>query len=147
MSERLAAGYEPRFDLDREVGEQGELFVGDVARSINRGLTEVKYDQAASKYGNVYIEFSCRLRGEYVPSGVDTTEADLWAVVLGRDEPKIMVVAPSRLVLAVKERAVREGRVKNTLRGSHPTSGAVVPVGEFLRWLLDEADSLEEAAA
>lgn len=146
MSDRLSDRYQPDFDLDRAVGAQGELFVASIAESLSTGLAEVKYEQAASKYGNVYIEFSCRRAGEYRPSGIDATDSDVWAFVLGRDQPQIMVAAPVALVQAVKERALREGQIRNTIRGSHPTNGAVVSLKDLLRWLLDEADRLEVAA-
>lgn len=145
MSDRLSDGYQPRFDLDRQVGEQGELFVHSIADALRSGLVEVKYEQAASKYGNVYIEFACRRGGQFLPSGIDKTESDLWAWVLGRDAPQIAVVAPVALARAVKERAVREGAIRNTIRGSHPTNGAVVSLEKLLRWLLAEADTSERA--
>lgn len=146
MSDRLSPGYQPDFDLDRAVGEQGELFVSSIAAALSAGTVEVKYEQAASKYGNVYIEFSCRRGGEYVPSGIDTTGADLWAWVLGKNEPQIAVLVPVALARAVKERAVREGAIRTTIRGSHPTNGAIVSLASLLRWLLAEADALGRAA-
>lgn len=91
------------------------------------------------------IEFACRRGGQFLPSGIDKTESDLWAWVLGRDAPQIAVVAPVALARAVKERAVREGAIRNTIRGSHPTNGAVVSLEKLLRWLLAEADTSERA--
>lgn len=145
MSDRLAVGYQPNFDLDRAVGEQGELFVSSIAAALSAGTIEVKYEQAASKWGNVYIEYACRRQGEYRPSGIDATDADLWAWVLGRGEPQIAVVVPVALARAIKERAVREGSIRSAIKGSHPTNGAVVSLASLLRWLLAEADSSEQS--
>ena len=140
--DRLSDGYEPNFDLDREIGRQGELFVSHIAESLTRGLAEVKYEPSASKYGNVYLEYACRRNGVYQPSGIDETGSDVWAWTLGRHRPQIMVAAPVPLVRGVKDRALREGQIRNTIRGSHPTNGAIVSLRDLLRWLLNEADGV-----
>lgn len=143
---RLAEGYQPEFDIDAEVGRQGELFVLNLIEAFKDGRGEVKADAAAVKYRNAYIEFACLKRGSYEPSSIDTSTSDYWAIAVG-DPPIFAVIAPTELVRRVKEKAVREGLLKSCLRGSHPTQGVVIPLAKLLNWLLDAHLQAEREAA
>ena len=66
----MAAGYEPGFDIDAEVGHQGALFTLKVIEALKDGSSEVKTDAMAVRTGNLYIECQCLKRGRWAPSGI-----------------------------------------------------------------------------
>ena len=133
--DRLSDGYLPDFDLDMQVGKQGELFVADIVDMLSNGTgeVEVKTDEMVSRTGNVYIEYACRRRDGWKQSGIATTQAKLWAFVLPAN---VLIVAP---VEAVRELArsewVRPASRKECIVGSHPNKGVVIPVGRFVMQL------------
>lgn len=135
--DRLAEGYEPRFDIDAEVGRQGEIFIENVIDAVQRASVEVKTDVQALRTGNFYVEFECRRQGEWKPSGIATTSAELYAFVIGDSA----WVVPTNLLKQLARDRWREGRVKECLRGSHPTRGVIVPIA----WMVQQM-KLKEAA-
>lgn len=137
--DRFAEGYEPRFDIDDEVGRQGALFVADVAdairEAVSSGSGEVKTDMKSVHTGNVYIEYECLYRTGWKPSGIAITEAAIWHHVL---PGPVLIAAPVDRVREVVARYRREPRnLRDCTRGSHPTHGVVVPVQAFVHWLID----------
>ena len=77
---KTVTGYEPRFDIDLARGKVGEDKVIDVLSALHSGKVEVKTDYGSNYTGNLYIEFEKEDRqGDWVPSGISTTEADVWA--------------------------------------------------------------------
>lgn len=130
-ADRLAPGYEPRFDLDLALGQQGELFVANIAEMLGRGSgeVEVKTDAQTARTGNVYIEYECMIRGTYRPSGIATTQAKIWAFVLPAN---VLLAAPVENVKAVA-RNHYPARKRECKRGSHPTRGVAIQVGVFVR--------------
>lgn len=134
--DRMADGYEPRFDIDLEVGRQGELYVAQVVDAMRAGASiEVKTDEAATKWQRVYLESSCLYSGQYRPSGLATTSAELWATVLAGD---VLVVAPTWRYRYVGNKAAKRPVLRRELkRGSHPTKGVVVPLQHLLPWLME----------
>ena len=131
--DRLAPGYEPRFDLDLAVGQQGELFVANIAEMLGSGSgeVEVKTDAPIARTGNVYIEYECLRPGRYEPSGIATTEAKIWAFVLPAN---VLIAAPVENVKDIARRHYSTRR-RECVRGSHPTRGVVIPVGLFVQSL------------
>jgi hypothetical protein len=140
--DRLAKGYEPSFDIDYQVGAQGELFVADIIDSLTKGGTrvEVKRDEKVEQTGNVYLELECLKRGAYVPSGIATSKAEFWAFVLPRN---VLIVAPTESVRALAARY--SNRASECNRGSHPTKGVTIPVGLFVQELHRYIASPKEA--
>lgn len=130
LPDRMADGYEPRFDIDHEVGKQGELFVSDLIAALKSERVEVKTDLKAQKTGNIYVEFECKRRGTYVPSGISTTEAAVWVFVL--DMGNLAVAISTHFLREIGRAAYKAGKVRECLRGSHPTRGVVIPVAELL---------------
>jgi hypothetical protein len=134
---RHAPGYEPRFDLDAELGHQGQLFVARIADGLRDGTVEIKTDDRARETGRVYVEFACLRRppgareSAWLPSGIAATEADWWAFVLA--DLSVLVALPTATMLRIARQAwkVRAQRV-TTHRGSHPTQGVAVPIGRFV---------------
>lgn len=130
-ADRLAAGYEPRFDIDYAVGHEGERYVEkDVIAAFTTGRVEVKNDQLAAKTRNVYIEFSCLRRGSWHRSGIETTEATFWAIVLA---DSVVVVVPTDVLRVATVTAWGEGLKSSCERGSHPTKGVLLPVDQLVR--------------
>lgn len=135
VTERMAAGRNPEWDLDWEIGRNGELFVVDLIQSLKDGCRiETKTDLWAATTGNLYIEYSCRYFGEYQPSGIAVTTADVWALVMATE---VVVFAPLDRLKAVARYYYTLGRRKNGgLNGSHPTWGVLLPVSSLLRDLM-----------
>ena len=128
--DRLSEGYEPRWDLDYEVGRQGELWVQNIADSLRSDAREVKVDERFAETGNVYVEYACRYRGQYRPSGIAITEAPVWVFVL---QPEgLALVVSTELLRRVSREGYLAGRVAECSRGSHPTRGVLVPVARLI---------------
>lgn len=119
---RLSEGYEPRWDLDYEVGRQGELFVRDIIESLGKDAIEIKTDEKAVHTGRVYIETQCLFRDGWKPSGITTTEADYCAYVVGGS---LVIVVPTRLL----RQAISHGIPAECKKGTHPTKGVLMSLG------------------
>lgn len=127
--DRMADGYEPRFDIDYEAGRQGELFVARAIDAMKDGSAEVKTDDRAVETGNIYLEYECRYRGEWRRTGIATSEADLWCHVIGES----IIVAPTSRVREVARFAGKFSQYRRELtRGSHPTRGVCIPLAMFV---------------
>lgn len=130
--DRMADGYEPRWDLDFETGEQGQLFVVRAIDAIRDGSAEIKTDERALQTRNVYLEYQCQYRGEWKLTGIAATEAELWCHVIG----EIIIIAPTRRVRDVARYELQwKSRRKELTRGSHPTKGVCIPLREFVELL------------
>lgn len=143
-TDRLAAGYQPNFDIDAQVGRQGELMVADVIAGLRDGSVEVKTDQKAAQTGNVYIEWSCRRRNDWHPSGIhpEATASEMWAIVLG----PVVVVAPTAVMLRAARTAWAQGLRRDCMRGSHPTRGVLIPIDSLIRRCMNAAGESTKAA-
>lgn len=142
--DRMADGYQPAWDIDLAVGKQGEMWVHHVIDAIQRGASiEVKTDEAATKWGRVYLEGRCLYGSQYRPSGLAATSAELWATVLAGD---VVVIAPTWRYRGAARRAQGNPFLRRELtKGSHPTKGVVIPLQDLLRWLMD-AETPEDPA-
>jgi hypothetical protein len=95
MKAKTVTGYEPRFDIDLKRGKVGEDKVLDTLDALGESRIEVKTDYGVWKTGNLFIEFEKQNRdGDWVPSGIEKTEADYWAFAF-RDGA--LIVETSRL--------------------------------------------------
>ena len=138
--DRMAEGYEPRFDVDYKVGEQGQLWVAKVIDAMQSDRAEIKTDEKALTTGNAYFEWACQYRGEYELTGIAHTEAEVWCHVIG----DVIVVAPTEVVRSAVRRYYQRGAWyrKELTRGSHPTKGVVIPLAELLGALTQGAAAL-----
>lgn len=68
--------YNPKFDLDLQYGEAGENWLRWIGTDQAKVEVKTERDQWY-KTGNVVFEFKYKGR----PSGIASTEADLWAIV------------------------------------------------------------------
>lgn len=118
------------FDLDLPEGEFAEALVQSILCEKGRSTIEVKRDFLVSNSGNVAIEY--RSRGK--KSGIATTKAQWWAIVLDGDKYNHEVI-----ILIETERLRRIARSfykmgKHTPGGDDLSSEMVlIPVGELLR--------------
>jgi hypothetical protein len=136
VADRMAVGRNPEWDLDWEIGQNGELFVADVIQALKDGVrVETKTDLWATRSGNIYIEYSCRYFGEYKPSGISVTTADIWAIVLATE---VVVFTPVDRLKAVARYYYARGRRKQGgLNGTHPTWGVLIPAANLMRDLMN----------
>lgn len=145
MSEpdRLAAGYEPKFDIDYDVGEQGELYVLRVIDSLKSGeRVEVKTDEMAEKTGNVYVEYACQYRGEWKPSGIATTDAAIWSFVIGE---AVVVAQTDRLKEIARFYYQFPQHRRSCRRGSHPTRGVTIPIVNLIKMIAYGPPAMDQA--
>jgi len=101
----LVGHIERNFDIDLRYGNEGEQLV---LQLLNGGKKiEVKTDRMAHKTGNVAIEFKCRGR----LSGIATSEADYWALVLKNNE--LIIFIRTEILRAICRPFYLQGYVKN----------------------------------
>ena len=123
--ERLVTGYEPRWDIDAAVGQLGEGYAANVIEDLKTSSVEIKTDEKALKTHNIYVETECLRNGEYVSSGISTSQARFWAYVLGRS---LVLVLPTHIL----RQAMTAGTRSACTRGSHPTKGYLVSLSALI---------------
>lgn len=131
---RLAEGYVPTYDIDAEVGHQGELLTLDLIESLKRGASvEVKTDEKFTETGNVYFEYQCRYPGRgWQPSGLGVCQAELWVHVLGLNGGFLVLSVPA--LKAAARRLRDDGFKKPCRRGDYPTRGVCASLLVFLAY-------------
>ena len=128
----IARGYERRWDITAREGYQGELFAQWAIEAIRSGASvEVKTDLESWQTGKVYIEFECRVSGQWVASGIDEAH-----IVAG----PMVLFAP---VEYVRQVALKYGKPRECKRSSHPTRGRTVPIPQFTAALVHEAKEVQ----
>lgn len=127
-ADRVAKGYEPRWDLPDQIGRQGELFVCEAIDAIKSyASAEIKTDSVTARTGNVFLESEAKVSGQWVKSGINR-EAVIWChVVLDT----IVVFAPREHVRHI---AMTYGTPVSQ-NGRHPTRGYLVKLPEFMTQL------------
>jgi hypothetical protein len=154
MKARLSEGYKPQWDVDLRYGQKGEAFVAEYLNGLvnqeGRLRVEVKSDRLMVETGNVWIEVECRRRDGWHDSGIRTTEADMWGLVLAET---VIVGVPTAVLRVIAERAwdETESRGKHMFRseekdGSHPTRGVRLPLALFIMRLRTELRRQAKAA-
>jgi hypothetical protein len=120
---------QPNWDIDREIGEQAEVWVSDIRKAMERGALEVKRDTKAMSTGNLYVEYECRRGGVYCASGIQTTKADAWVFVVVKDELALVIET-----VALRKLCGKPGiRIAEETDGSHPTKGYLLPMTYVVR--------------
>ena len=110
-------GHKPDYDfkLDLPKGEEAERTIAFLLNMQDGDLIEVKRDFIVSDTGNIAIEYECRDE----PSGIATTRAAWWAILLdGLDYNGAVIVL------------IRTGRLKAIARKLYHLEGRVVPGGD-----------------
>lgn len=137
--DRLSKGYEPRFDIDYAVGLEGEEKVLNLLDGIRLGTVEVKNDVRASDTGNLYIEFECRGK----PSGIQTTEADAWAFVLGGGA-SVTIIPTNLLHYLYTQLLDHKKYCREMNRGARPTKGVLLPLSKLTELTILAKKAIEE---
>lgn len=125
----MTTGYRPQFDIDRPYGEAGE----DTARHIlglSRARIEVKRKRRYDSRFYVEVAQDPGRRGQYKPSGVNTSTAEYWAFVIAGTG--IVVFLPRAHLL---EHAIRIGYPAAERDGNNPTRGFTFDFERLLREL------------
>lgn len=134
--DRIARGYETRWDITAAKGSQGELYVADIIAALKADDVEIKYDDKFGRRGNLFIEIECMSHrsGAYEPSGLTTTKATLFAIVLG--DSRGTIVVETAVLRELVNRAIEGGAsvVDGAINGDHPTRGALIRAA----WLVQE---------
>jgi len=130
--DRVPDTYKPEFDIDIKRGKQGEMFVQDIVDAMSKGghRIEIKRDDMSQVTGNIYVEYRCKRRGAWAPSGISTTEAQVWVFVLDLGNLAVCI-STERLRGLVKE-AHSRGRKAEEKDGSHPTKGVLVRLTDLV---------------
>lgn len=102
------------------------MWVTDIVRAMRSDNGEVKRDGWVWKYDNVFIEYECYSRRwkKYVKSGIATTKAQYWVIVLNTHEAALLVSVDA-LKRLVKEHWHRKAEHPH---GGNPTKGIKVPI-------------------
>jgi hypothetical protein len=88
---------------------------------------EVKHDKRAIELGTLYVEYECR--GQ--PSGISTTQADLWVFVI--DLSHCAIVLSTERLKDIARHAYKDTRNHRECRaGSHPTKGVAIPLADLM---------------
>ena len=121
---------EPRWDIDLPYGKQGECQLGDYLTWIAEGNGRVEVKRKRYLDVEFYVETHCdkgRL-GDYRPSGITVTEADMWAFVIA--DTGLALCVPTELLRAAILHPT--ARAKEEEDGTCPTRGMLVNVGAML---------------
>jgi hypothetical protein len=114
----------PDFDLDLGYGHVAEELIETLLRGGTR--VEVKHKRRVDWLFYVELEQNARNCGVWRPSGLATTDADMWAIVFG--DTGMAVLIPTRLL---REAAPR-GRPTECAAGDNPTRGVLLDLRSML---------------
>ena len=125
---------ELRWDITAEQGTQGECFVKDLLESLRAGSAdiEVKRDERSQDTGNFYLEYEAysRRTKKYQPSGIATTEATAWAIVLEHGQLVVLITVERLKELGRKSYDIPSRR-RDMDRSKNPTRGVLIPLAEL----------------
>jgi hypothetical protein len=127
-----------RFDITLPYGSKGERLIGSLLDLYNRGDKTIEVKRKSREDGKFYVELqnSPGHRG-FQPSGLATTEADVWAFVLG-GTGVFLFVTPRQLRTAIER---NYGFPAEERRGSCPTKGRLLDFFDILSAIHDKPAS------
>jgi hypothetical protein len=124
--------YEPRFDIDRQMGEESERRVATVLGWLLTGDKHLYVEVKAKSYIDdwLYVEVEHRPpgAGEFRPSGISVTEAHVVAYAI----PMVGVVLFFPTALVRSALAAGLGRPVEERDGDCPTHGRLIRVASLL---------------
>lgn len=116
--------YPKGWDIDLEYGLRGESMVQSVLQ--NKTKIEVKTDRMAHTTGNIAVEY--QYRG--YPSGISTTESDMWAFVLYKAD--LIIFVSTKQLKEIARKYYKQGRI--TKGGDDNESHMVlIPIEELTK--------------
>ena len=129
---------EPRWDRDLEYGRQGELQIGEYLQWIADRNGRVEFKRKRRLDFELYVEEECDKgrTGKYEPSGINVTQADVWAYCIA--DTGITIFVPTwRLRVALNHKSTRYCEEKD---GDCPTRGRLVNLAAVLSAARDSQD-------
>jgi hypothetical protein len=122
---------QPDFDIDREIGAQGELWVSSVRKALAAGRIEVKGPKPFLREQSFYVEYACRGRdGKWRPSGIAITKSELLIFTFG-ELPGALVIDREWCKRAARAAYRNPLSRKECMRGSNPTKGVAVSLSHL----------------
>jgi hypothetical protein len=125
-----SVGRVPDFDLDLGRGKQAELRIGDILSwlAAGNGRVEVKRKEFLDLDFYIEQEHDPGNRGDWRASGITTSKADVWIVMIG--DTDVSVLFPTSLIrLMLTHSTTRDRQCK---RGSCQTRGKLINLGALL---------------
>lgn len=125
-----------RFDIDNRRGQIGEILVGSFLESLADATIEVKTDYRANETGNVYIEtHQCTYANEWVPSGINTSEAKFYSFAGGCGKGFITIETQT-----LKELAKDAPRITfiPAINDTNKTRGRLVKVADIIKTIFEK---------
>jgi len=123
-----------RFDFRKDLayGQQGEKLVADFLDAMSSGSFEVKTDRYRNGRMVIEMEQNPRRKGEWVPSGLQVTQAQWWVYVFTLDGAFVMVSVP-RIRRYIQQRQLTAKDYKEFARGSqNPSRGFLLEAAEVV---------------
>jgi hypothetical protein len=123
-----------RFDFRKDLayGQKGEKLVSDFLDAVGSGAFEVKTDRYRNGRMVIEMEQNPRRKGEWVPSGLQVTEAKWWVYVFALDGAFVMVSVP-RIKRYIAQRQLTSKDYKEFARGSqNPSRGFLLEASDVV---------------
>lgn len=119
-----------RFDITFRYGEKAEKFIGSILELVNSGDITIEVKRKSREDGKFYVELEADpgRRGHFEPSGLATTEADLWAFVVGGTGVAVWA-RPQQLMTAIER---KYGFPAEEKQGTCPTRGRLLDFFDIL---------------
>lgn len=130
---------QPDFDVDREIGEQSELWVSNLRDALRgKGRVEVKAPKPFLREQSFYVEYQCKGRdGIWRPSGIATTKAEIQMFTFG-SLPGGLALETEWVKRAARKAYKNPKQHRECMRGSNPTKGVVVSLADL--WVTKERE-------
>jgi hypothetical protein len=121
---------EPRFDIDKSYGGQGELQIADLLTWLANGNGRIEVKRKRYLDLDFYVETECDKgkTGHYRPSGISVTTADAWAFVIG--DTGISIIIPTDELRSILDEPGTRDREERD--GTCPTRGKLINLGVLL---------------
>jgi hypothetical protein len=121
-----------KFDFRKDLayGQQGEKLVSDFLDAMESGSFEVKTDRYRNGRMVIEMEQNPRRKGEWIPSGLQVTQAKWWVYVFTLDGAFIMV-SVDRIKRYIAQRQLGPKEYKEFARGSqNPSRGFLLEAAD-----------------
>ena len=122
------------YDIDLPFGQKYENTLSNILTSKIGPKIEVKTERGTwMNTGNVYVELACR----EALSGLVTTQADWWAIILTFDGAiKGIIILPTNLMRKRVKKLIKDNIAEYPTYGgdNYDSIGAKVPIKELLNY-------------
>jgi hypothetical protein len=128
---RVTFNRDHKFDLQLSAAREREKVLGEIFTNARLARVELKSESYQwEQTGNICVEYRCDGR----PSGISTTEADIWVHELRREDQTLMwMMFPIERIKDVTRQAIQQGRVRKRAGDGGRFTVAIVPLRHLLR--------------